>query len=173
MGAWSHFTDSCLFDQLALRVVVGDSGGDACSTALGALGPGCGLDDALLVVKDMHFRLWSECRQRLESSLDNRDELVPVGEVSLQLISQQVFAKDPLQDVCLLAIVTHPLLAALACYLDQSGVGTAQVGQGELLWAQRDAAHSPVDACALVFTVGLEALSVLVDPAVVLAGSAL
>ena len=34
--------------------------------------------------------------------------------------------------------------------------------------AQRDAAHSPVDARALVFTVGLEALAVLVDPAVVL-----
>ncbi len=112
-------------------------------------------------------------RQRLESSFDDSNELVPVGEVSFQLISQRVFAKDPLQVVCLLAIITHPLLAALACYLDQPGVGTAQVGQGELLRAQRDASHRPIDACALVFTVGLEALSVLVDPAVVLAGSAL
>lgn len=61
LGAWPHFTDSCLFDQFALAVVVGDSGGDACSTALGALGPGCGLDDALLAVKHVDFRLRSEC----------------------------------------------------------------------------------------------------------------
>lgn len=112
-------------------------------------------------------------RQRLESSLDNSDELIPVGEVVFQLISQHVFVKDPLLHVGLLAIITHPLFAALACDLDQSGVGTAQVGQGELLWAQWDTSHCPIDACALVFTVGLEALSILVDPAVVLAGSAL
>lgn len=111
--------------------------------------------------------------QGFESSLDDCNELIPVGKVSFQLISQRVFAKDLLQDVFLLAIITHPLFAALACYFDQPWVGTAQVGQGELLRAQRHAAHRPVDACALVFTVGLEALSVLVDPAVVLAGSAL
>lgn len=112
-------------------------------------------------------------RQRLESSLHNCNELIPVGEVSFQFISHKVFSKDLLQDVGLLAIITHPLLTALACHLDQSGVGTAQVGQGELLRAQRDTSHCPIDACALVFTVGLEAFSVLVDPAVVLAGSAL
>ena len=48
-------------------------------------------------------------------------------------------------------------------------MGTAQGGQGELLRAQGDAAHSPVDARALVFTVGLEAFAILVNPAVVLA----
>lgn len=61
LSARSHFTDSRLFDQLALAVIVGDSGGDACSTTLGALGPGRGLDDALLTVKHLDFRLWSEC----------------------------------------------------------------------------------------------------------------
>lgn len=73
----------------------------------------------------------------------------------------------------MLAIVAHPLLAALARHFNQSWVCTAQVGQGELLWAQWDTSHCAIDACALMFTVGLEALSVLVDPAVVLAGSAL
>lgn len=72
-----------------------------------------------------------------------------------------------------MVIVTHPLLAALTRHLDQPGVGAAQVGQRELLRAERDAAHGAVDARALVFTVGLETLAVLVDPAVVLAGSAL
>lgn len=112
-------------------------------------------------------------RQRLGASVHDRDELVLVGQVSLQLVAQHVFAEDPLQDVCVLAVVAHPLLAALARHLHQAGVGAAQVGQGELLRAERDAAHRPVDARALVFAVGLEALSVLVDPAAVLAGSAL
>ena len=89
------------------------------------------------------------------------------------LVCRHVFAEQLLHQVGLLAVVAHPLLAALTGHLDQSGVGTAQVGQGEFLWAQWDAAHRPVDTRALVFTVGLEALSVLVDPAVVLAGSAL
>lgn len=106
-------------------------------------------------------------------SLDIFDELILVGEDSFQLIRHRVFSKDLLQDVCLLAVVAHPRLAALACDLDQSGVGAAQVGQGELLGAQRDTSHRAVDACALVFTVGLETLSVLVDPAIVLARSAL
>lgn len=61
LGARAHFTDSRLLDQLALTVVVGDSGGDACTTALGALRPGCGLDNAFVVVKQLNFRLWSEC----------------------------------------------------------------------------------------------------------------
>lgn len=112
-------------------------------------------------------------RQRLESSLHNCNELIPVGEVSFQFITHSVFSKDLLHDVCLLSVITHPLLTALACHLDQSGVGTAQVGQGELLRAQWDTSHCPIDACALVFTVGLEALSILVDPAVVLTRSAL
>lgn len=61
LGAWAHFTHPCLLDQLALAVVVGDSGGDANPTALGALRPGRGLDDAFVVVKQLNFRLWSEC----------------------------------------------------------------------------------------------------------------
>lgn len=173
LGAWSHLTNPRLLDQFALVVVVGDSGGDARSAALGALGPGRGLDDALWAVKHVDLRRWDEGGEGFGSGLDVGDELVPVGEVSFQLLGQHVFPKDLLQDVSLLAVVAHPLFAALAGDLHQSGVGAAQVRQGELLRAQRDASHRPVDACALVFTVGLEALSVLVDLAAVLAGSAL
>ncbi|PWA21100.1 hypothetical protein CCH79_00009470 [Gambusia affinis] len=65
------------------------------------------------------------------------------------------------QDVCLLAIIAHPLFTALASNFHQPGIGTAQVGQGELLWTKRDTSHCSINACALVFTVGLEALSIL------------
>ena len=109
----------------------------------------------------------------LQAALDDVNELVPVGEVLLRLVRQRVSAKQLLQDVRLLAVVAHPLLAALVRHLHQPGVGAAQVGQGQLLGAQRHAAHRPVDAGALVLAVGLEALAVLVDPAVVLAGTAL
>lgn len=61
LGAWAHLTDPGLLDQLALAVVVGDPGGHAGPTALGALRPGRGLDDAFVVVKQLDFRLWSEC----------------------------------------------------------------------------------------------------------------
>lgn len=64
----------------------------------------------------------------LQSPLDNCNELVLLGEVSLQFISHDVLSKDLLQDVSFFTVVTHPLLAALARNLDQSGVGTAQVG---------------------------------------------
>lgn len=60
LGARPDFAESRLLDQLALAVVVGDPGGDACTTALGALRPGCGLDDAFVVVKQLNFGLWSE-----------------------------------------------------------------------------------------------------------------
>ena len=60
LGAGPHFTDPRLFDQFAFTVVVGDSGGDAGPTGRGALGPGCGLDDALLAVEHLAFRLHSE-----------------------------------------------------------------------------------------------------------------
>lgn len=60
LGARAHFADSRLLDQLALVVIVSDSGGDASSTALGTLGPGCGLNDALLTVKHVDLWLWSE-----------------------------------------------------------------------------------------------------------------
>ncbi|KPP68090.1 box C/D snoRNA protein 1-like [Scleropages formosus] len=60
---------------------------------------------------------------------------------------------------------------ALSGYLHQARVGTAQVRQGQLLGAEGDATHSPVDARALVLAVGLEALAVLVDLAVVFARS--
>lgn len=59
LGARAHLTDPGLLDQLALAVVVGHPGGDACPAAFGTLGPGRGLNDALVGVKHLDFRLWS------------------------------------------------------------------------------------------------------------------
>lgn len=61
MGAWPDFAESCFSDQLAFVVVVGHPGGDASSTGLGALGPGCGLDDTFGGIEHVNFRLWSVC----------------------------------------------------------------------------------------------------------------
>lgn len=109
-------------------------------------------------------------RQGFESGLHDGDELVGFGEVALGVVDRRIVAK---QLVLRLPVITDPFLAALAWHFDQPGVGAAQRGQGELLRAQRNATHRPVDASALVLAVGLKALSVLVDPAVVLARSAL
>lgn len=73
----------------------------------------------------------------------------------------------------MLPVVADPLLAALPRHFDQPGIGASQRGKGKLLRTQRDASHRPVNASALVFAVRLETLSVLVDPAVVLARSSL
>lgn len=171
MAAWTNFADPGLFNQLAFAVVVGYPGGDSSATGLGALGPGRGLHDALL--KLAGFRLRSECRQGFESVLHDGDELVHFGEVALGVVDRQIVAK--LLDVGFLSlsIIADPFLTALAWHFNQPGVGAAQRGQGELLRAKRNAAYCPVDASALVLAVGLEALSILVDPAVVLAWSAL
>ena len=68
-----HFADACLFNQLALAVVVGDSGGDACATGLGALGPRSGLDNALLTLKHVALRLHSEsCKEKRQEKARKR-----------------------------------------------------------------------------------------------------
>lgn len=110
-------------------------------------------------------------RQGFESGLHDGDELVLVGEVTLGVVNHRIVARQLVGGVPSLPVVADPLLAALAWHFDQPGVGAAQRGQGELLRAQRNAAHRPVDASALVLAVGLETLSVLVDPAVVLTRS--
>ncbi len=112
-------------------------------------------------------------RQGFESVLHDGDELVHFGEVGLGVVDRQIIAK--LLDVGFLSlsIIADPFLTALAWHFNQPGVGAAQRGQGELLRAKGNAAYCPVDASALVLAVGLEALSILVDPAVVLAWSAL
>lgn len=189
LAARTDLADPALLHQLAVGVVVGYPGGDSSAAGLGALGPGCGLHDALLELRSeccktnkAPFRTLFACeelkqvqcifeltRQGLESGLHDGDELVLVGEVALGVVDRRIVAKLLVQ----LPVVADPLLAALARHFDQPGVGAAQRGQGELLRAQRNAAHRPVDASALVLAVGLEALSVLVDPAVVLTRSAL
>ncbi len=199
MAAWTDFADPGLFNQLAFSIVVGYPGGDSSATGLGALGPGRGLHNALL--KLAGFRLRSECceqtkcylklclytnhtcmlsqtifdltRQGFESGLHDGDELVRFGEVALHVVDHRIVAKQLVDGFLSLPIVADPFLAALAWHFDQPGVGAAQRGQGELLRAKRNAAYCPVDASALVLAVGLEALSILVDPAVVLAWSAL
>lgn len=171
LAAWTDFADPGLFNQLAFVVVVGYPGGDSSAAGLGALGPGSGLHDALL--KLAGFRLRSECRQGFESGLDDGDELVLAGEVALRIVDRWIVARQLVGRFPSLPIIADPFFAALAWHFDQPGVGAAQRGQGELLRAKRDAAHCPIDASALVLAVGLEALSVLVDPAVVLARSAL
>lgn len=115
----------------------------------------------------------AECRKGLESTLEDGDEFISVGEVTLRLVRGGVLAKELVDWIHLFVVVADPLFTALAWHLDQPGVGTSQVGQRQLLRAQWDAAHCTIDARALVFAVGLEAFAVLVNPAVVLTGSPL
>lgn len=63
--------------------------------------------------------------------------------------------------------------AALPGYLDEPGVGAAGRGLRQVFVTQRSTAHSTIDAGALVFTAGMENLTILVHPAVVLACASL
>lgn len=63
--------------------------------------------------------------------------------------------------------------AALPGDPDQSWVGAGWRGRWQLVATERSAANSAIDAGALVFTAGTEALAILVDPAVVLARASL
>lgn len=63
--------------------------------------------------------------------------------------------------------------AALPGDPDQSWVGAGWRGRWQLVATERSAANSAIDAGALVFTAGTEALTILVDPAVVLACASL
>lgn len=172
LSAWTDLADTALLDQLALCIVVGDPGGDACATGLGTLRPGCGLNNALLAAEHVGLDLDSECRKRFQASLHISHQLISVGEVILRLVGHGLLAEQFLGGLQVCRVVTDPFLAALARDLDQPRVCTAQGGQGQFLGAERYAAHCSVNACALVFAVGLKAFSILVDPAVVLAGSA-
>lgn len=112
-------------------------------------------------------------RKGLESTLEDGDEFIPVGEITLRLVSGGVLAKELVHWIHLFVVIADPLFTALSWHLHQPGVGASQVGQGQLLWTQWDAAHCTIDACALVLAVGLKAFTILVNPAVVLAGSSL
>ncbi len=63
--------------------------------------------------------------------------------------------------------------AALPGYPDQAWVGAGWRCRRQLVVTERSAADSAVDARTLMFTAGVEALSILVDPAVVLACASL
>lgn len=63
--------------------------------------------------------------------------------------------------------------AALPGYPDQPWVGAGWRGRWQLVCTERSAANGAVNAGALVFAAGTEALAVLVDPAVVLACASL
>lgn len=67
--------------------------------------------------------------------------------------------------------VTVHAEAALPGDPDQSRVGARRRGRRQLIVAERSAADGAIDAGALVFAAGTEALTVLVDPAVVLASA--
>ena len=67
------------------------------------------------------------------------------------------------------AVVTHPLLAAAPGQGGQHGAGAAPVGQWHLVRAQGHAAHHAVHAAALVLAAGLEVLPVLVNVTIELA----
>lgn len=67
--------------------------------------------------------------------------------------------------------VTVHAEAALPGDPDQSRVGARWRGRRQLIVAERSAADGAIDAGALVFAAGTEALTVLVDPAVVLASA--
>lgn len=58
--------------------------------------------------------------------------------------------------------------AALPGYPDQPWVGAGWRGRWQLVVTEWSAANSAINAGALVFTPGTEALAILVDPAVVL-----
>lgn len=61
LGARTDFANPALLDELALSVVVGNSGGDASATGLGALRPGSGLENAFLLTEHVRFSLGSKC----------------------------------------------------------------------------------------------------------------
>lgn len=63
--------------------------------------------------------------------------------------------------------------AALPGDPDQLRVGAGWRSRRQLVVAERSAANGAIDAGALVFTAGTEALTILVDPAVVLTCSSL
>lgn len=72
LGARTDFANPALFNQLALRVVVGHSGGDASATRLGALRPGSGLENALLLVEHVRLSLGSKCYKQQKATILDR-----------------------------------------------------------------------------------------------------
>lgn len=173
--ARSYGADSRLPLQLALRVVIGDTGRNAHPTATRALGPFSGLDGTFLVLQVVPHRevfvavftlpaagldLYKLIDQRIFRLLRNR-MVLRAGQVLLRWRHLMLRRKPP---GVLMAIHAE---AALAGYPDQPWVGAGWRGWGQLVVTEGSAANSTVDAGTLVFTPGTKTLPVLKHPAVV------
>lgn len=64
-------------------------------------------------------------RKGLESTPEDGDEFIPVGEITLRLVSGGVLAKELVQWIYFFVIIADPLFAALSWHLHQPGVGTS------------------------------------------------
>ena len=75
--------------------------------------------------------------------------------------------------LCLRFLGADELFAALSWHFDPPGLGTAQFGQCEHMWAEGHASNGAVHASALVFAVWTEDFPVLVNLVVVLTRSSI
>lgn len=75
--------------------------------------------------------------------------------------------------VCLCFLWADELFTAPPWYLDQPGLGTAQIGQREFMWAHGHTSNSTVHASALVLAVWMEGFPILVNLVVVLTSSSI
>lgn len=89
-AAWPYRAQPDLLDQFAFAVVVGDSGGDARVTCLGALGPRCGLDDALLPFDPQDLWLHTESYQKNESNPEFSNDKVSWHSAKLEMVKTSI-----------------------------------------------------------------------------------
>lgn len=123
---------AALLLQPAEGVVIGNTGGDAHPTSLGTGTPLCGLDQA---VGSDHGWVWAK------------------------RVFQSVSCQRGANHGPVLGLVTHPLLAAFPRQLDPPREGAVRAGQTNVHATQGHAAHSAVQASALVLAAALERLS--------------
>lgn len=184
--AWPYRTDSRLSLQLALRILVGDARRNAHPTAAGTLGPVSDLDWALLLLQMVPHRQVLVAMFTLPAAGLHICELIDqliVRLVRIRLVrSRMVLASGQLllwwKHLMLRwelpgALMAVHAEAALPGYPDQLWVWAGWRGRWQLVGTERSAANSPVDAGTLVFTAGTEALTILIDPAIVLACASL
>lgn len=163
--------------QLALRVLVGDTRGNAHPTGPGALGPVGGLEGTLLLQAVPHGQVFvavftlpaamlDVCKlvgeHQLIFSVVRCRMVLRSGQVVLWWRNRVLRWKVP---GALMAVDTE---AALPGYPDQPWVGAGWGRWWKLVATEGSAANSAINAGTLVFAAGTEALAVLVDPAVVL-----
>lgn len=197
-AAGPNVAQACLLDQLTPGIVIGNTRGNAHPTAPGALGPGSGLNHTLVshlppgcqvlvstglvpLAPQLHqlvaqgvFLLFGFVREELAERLGvglrvrvSRVGNEGVGRVSRELGSpvRRGHHGGPL--------VAVDAEAALARHFDQLRRRTGRGRQRHVAGTERHAPHRPVDAGALVLATGTEILPVLVNAAVVLAGTSL